>query len=576
MRLGLLQINVTVGALEANRAAILAAARRARELGAELAITSELALTGYPPRDLLERPAFVSRVLATNAELVREIPDGLVLLFGTIDEKSHVEGRPLYNAVLAARRGEIFERAHKRLLPTYDVFDEDRYFEPGDRSPVITVGGARVGVTICEDAWNALPELANRAYGARWYAQARGKAPRYHRNPIDELGRQGVDLIVNSSASPFTIPKREARAQMFARIAHDYRVPIAFVNQVGGNDELIFDGRSAVFSASGDVIARANAFVDDLVVCDLPIGRLEGHASNPSSSQPVATDLASDEEAAYGALVLGTRDYAAKCGFSRAVLGLSGGIDSALTATIAADALGKEHVVGIAMPSRYSSEGSRTDARLLADNLGISFREISIEPMFQSYMDALAPSLEAIAAARAGDVTFENVQARIRGTVLMAISNRTGALLLTTGNKSELGAGYCTLYGDMAGGLAVISDVPKTMVYRLSRYVNRSGERIPRASIEKPPSAELRPDQTDQDFLPPYELLDRVLERFVEDGASRDEIVAEGIAPEVVDRVIALVQGSEYKRRQAAPGLIVTKKAFGIGRRVPIAQKFRE
>jgi NAD+ synthetase len=564
MRLALLQINVTVGALDANGEAILAAARRARELGAEMAITSELAVPGYPPRDLLERPAFVSRVLAKNAELVANVPEGLVLLFGTIDEKSEVEGRPLHNAAIAARRGEVLERAHKRLLPTYDVFDEDRYFEPGESTSILRLGETRVGITICEDAWNALASLAYRAYGGRSYAQAGGKAPRYHDNPVGELAMKGVDLVVNLSASPFTIPKRESRSEMFSQIAQVHHVPIAFVNQVGGNDELLFDGRSALYSKTGDVIARASAFGDDLVICDLEVGG------------PVAPDLASDEEAAYRALLLGVRDYTAKCGFRHVVLGLSGGIDSALTATIAADALGKENVLGVGMPSRYSSEGSRTDARRLAENLGIAYREIPIEPMFQAYLDTLATPLDELARARPGDVTFENIQARIRGTVLMGISNRTGALLLTTGNKSEIGVGYCTLYGDMAGGLAVISDVPKTMVYRLARWVNRASERIPRASIEKPPSAELRPNQTDQDSLPPYELLDKVLERFVEDGAGRDAIVAEGVPVAVVDRVITLVRGSEYKRRQAAPGLIVTKKAFGMGRRMPVAQKFEE
>jgi NAD+ synthase (glutamine-hydrolysing) len=564
MRVALLQINATVGALDANGEAILAAARRARDLGADLAVTSELALTGYPPRDLLERPAFLSRVHAKNAELVGGIPEGLVLLFGTVDEKPDHEGRPLYNAAFAARRGEILARAHKVLLPTYDVFDEDRYFEPGEDTSVVRVGDASIGITICEDTWNDLAQVAYRAYAGRTATGKGAGPPRYHENPVGKLVRRGVDLIVNLSASPFTLPKREARADMFAQIARSHGVPIVFVNQVGGNDELVFDGRSAVFSKTGEVIARAKAFAEDLVICDLEKGG------------PVAPDLASDEDAAYRALTLGTRDYAAKCGFSRVVLGLSGGIDSALTATIASDALGPNRVVGVAMPSRYSSEGSLSDAKHLAENLGISFQEISIEPMFQAHLASLGPPLDALLSAGPGDVTFENVQARIRGTVLMAISNRTGALLLTTGNKSEVGVGYCTLYGDMAGGLAVISDVPKTMVYRLARYVNRSGERIPRASIDKAPSAELRPDQTDQDSLPPYELLDRVLERFVEDGAGRDAIVAEGIPPAVVDRVISLVQNSEYKRRQAAPGIIVTKKAFGIGRRMPIAQKWRE
>jgi len=564
MRVALLQIDVTVGALDENCEAILAAARRARELGAEIGITAELALLGYPPRDLLERPAFVSRALAKNEELVAEIPQGLTLFFGTVDEQAELEGRPLHNAVVVARRGEVLARAHKRLLPTYDVFDEDRYFEPGDHSTIVTVGGVSIGITVCEDAWNDLASLAYRAYGGRPYAQAGGKAPRYHANPVGELLSQGVGLLVNLSASPFTLPKREARAEMFAQMAQVHQVPIAFVNQVGGADELIFDGRSALYSKSGEVLARALPFADDVLVCDLATGGR------------VAPDLASDEEAAYRALLLGVRDYTQKCGFHQVVLGLSGGIDSALTATLAADALGPEQVLGVSMPSRYSSDGSRIDAKHLAENLGIRFREISIEPIFQANLASLASELDALTPPGPGDVTFENVQARIRGTVMMAISNRTGALLLTTGNKSEIGVGYCTLYGDMAGGLAVISDVPKTMVYRLARYVNRDCERIPRASIEKPPSAELRPGQTDQDFLPPYELLDRVLERFVEDGASREEIVAEGIRPEIIDRVLWLVQRSEYKRRQAAPGLIVTKKAFGMGRRMPVAQKFRE
>jgi NAD+ synthetase len=557
-----LQRNFTVGSLEANRDALLAATFRARELGATLAIASELSLLGYPPRDLLERPSFVDQVLAQNRKLIAMLPEDIVLVFGTIDEKKGGDGRPLYNALLVARRGEVIARAHKRLLPTYDVFDEDRYFEPGEGAAWASVEGISLGLTICEDAWNDVTELAYQAYGKGPYAQAGdGGSPRYHVNPVRDVLARPVDLLINVSASPFTIPKRRARPEMFAEIARRHRIPLAFVNQVGGNDELVFDGRSTLFDEKGAVVARASPFAEEILVCDLVTGG------------PVAADFASEEEAAYGALVLGTRDYARKCGFSSAILGLSGGIDSALTAVIAADALGSANVLGVAMPSRYSSEGSRADAQKLAQNLGIQFREISIEPMFDSYLANLADRL---APPRAGDVTFENVQARIRGTVLMAFSNRTGALLLSTGNKSELGVGYCTLYGDMAGGLAVISDVPKTMVYRLARFVNRDAERIPRASIDKPPSAELRPGQLDQDSLPPYPLLDRVLERFVEDGASREEIIAEGISREVVDRVISLIERSEYKRRQAAPGLILTKKAFGLGRRIPIAQAFEE
>jgi NAD+ synthetase len=565
MRIALVQLDVTVGALDANGAAILEGARRAREQGAELAIFGELALPGYPPRDLLDRPAFVRAALAKNDEIVAALPEGITALFGTIDEKADGEGRPLYNAALAARRGAVVARAHKRLLPSYDVFDEDRYFEPGESSARFALGGASVGVTICEDAWNDQPLLAYRASSARSYREAAaGPMPRYRANPVADVVASKIDLLVNVSASPFALSKRTARPQMFSEIAARHHVPVAFVNQVGGYDELLFDGRSTLFGADGRVLARAAAFAEDMVICDVERGG------------PIAADLESDEEAAYRALVMGTRDYARKCGFERAVLGLSGGIDSALTAVIAADAFGPEHVLGVGMPSRYSSPGSRRDAEKLAATIGIGFREIPIEPMFDAYLESLEAPLAALAAASPSDVTFENVQARIRGNVLMAISNRSGALLLTTGNKSELGVGYCTLYGDMAGGLAVISDVPKTMVYRLARYVNRGAERIPRASIEKPPSAELRPGQVDQDSLPPYELLDRVLERFVEDGAGRETIVAEGVPPEVVDRVVTMVQASEYKRRQAAPGLILTKKAFGVGRRMPIAQKFKE
>jgi NAD+ synthase (glutamine-hydrolysing) len=565
MRVALLQLNPTVGALEANCAGILKAAHEARERGADLAITGELAVLGYPPRDLLERPSFVRAAAAANEQLARAVPDGLVLMFGSLDVRAEREGRPLYNAAIVARRGEILARAYKRLLPTYDVFDEDRYFEPGPKPARLEIASRSVAVTICEDAWNDLTPLAYRAYGGGVaHPREDALAPRYHVNPVSDVLGRAANLLVNMSASPFTLPKLRARPEMFAEIARRHGVPVAFVNQVGGNDELIFDGRSTLFGPDGRVLARAASFAEEVLVADLEQGG------------PVARDLETDEDAAYQALVVGTRDYAAKCGFRKVVIGLSGGIDSALTSAIAADALGPDNVLGVAMPSRYSSAGSRDDARDLAARLGIRFREISIEPMFETFLEHLSPPLGELSSPPPNDVTFENVQARLRGTVLMGISNRTGALLLTTGNKSEIGVGYCTLYGDMAGGLAVISDVPKTFVYRLARHVNRSEERIPKTSIEKPPSAELRPNQTDQDSLPPYDLLDRVLERFVEDGAGRDAIIAEGIDPRVVDRVLSLVQSSEYKRRQAAPGLILTKKAFGLGRRMPIAQRFRE
>jgi NAD+ synthase (glutamine-hydrolysing) len=564
MRIALIQINPTVGALDANREAIVRATCRARDLGAGIAIFSELVLPGYPPRDLLERPAFVRAVLDANRRLVEELPDGVTVLFGTVLEQPLKDGKPIHNSVVTARRGQVLARSHKRLLPTYDVFDEERYFEPGASACRIDLDGFCVGLVICEDAWNDVARFSGGANGDAGLAGGGHRGPRYHANPIADVLAARIDLLVNISASPFTLSKGRARAEMLAEIARRRRVPIAFVNQVGGNDELIFDGRSCLFGPDGSVIARAAPFSEEILVADLATGG------------SVAEDFASEEQAAYGALVIGTRDYAQKCGFDRAIVGLSGGIDSALTATIAADALGKRNVLGIAMPSRYSSTGSVEDARALVRNLGIELREVSIEPMFSSFVQNLSSELDALGRAGGSDVTFENLQARIRGTILMAASNRTGALLLTTGNKSELGVGYCTLYGDMAGGLAVISDVPKTLVYRLARYVNRDTERIPRSSIEKPPSAELRPNQIDQDSLPPYDVLDRVLELYVEGGLGRDAIVERGVPVAAVDRVLGLVQASEYKRRQAAPGLILTDKAFGVGRRIPIAQRFRE
>jgi NAD+ synthetase len=459
---------------------------------------------------------------------------------------------------VVARNGKVVARAAKQLLPTYDVFDEARHFEPGTQSSVVQVAGTRVWLSVCEDAW---------ADG--------GQRPRHSvNNPLTGLSAQTADLLINISASPFTLAKRNVRPGLFAQIAQRHGVPVLFVNQVGGHDELIFDGQSAAWSAQGTCIAQAKSFAEDTLLLDLASGgRIEP-----------APDC--DEDAAYQALVVGVRDYLRKCGFSKAVIGLSGGIDSALVATVAADAVGPENVLGVAMPSRYSSAGSLSDARQLADNLGIGFQVIDIEPMFSVYLTQLDPVLNALRSPASHDVTLENIQARIRGNTLMAISNRTGALVLTTGNKSELAVGYCTLYGDMAGGLAVISDVPKTLVYRLAHFINKQGsnrqsshrtsERIPQATIDKPPSAELRPDQKDQDSLPPYEVLDRVLESYVEEQQGFDSIVAQGIDPAVVRAVIGLIERAEYKRRQAAPGLILTRKAFGPGRRIPLANHFSE
>lgn len=561
MRIALLQLNPTVGALKSNADALLDAAKRAAEMGASLAIASELVTTGYPPRDLVEREAFLAEVERENARIVAEIPEKLTLIFGTLEKTATGEGRLLRNAALVAKRGAVLARVHKQLLPSYDVFDEDRYFEPGKPETCVTIEGERVSLSICEDAWNDVVSPLSEA-GAPSLSEA-ARTRRYHQNPLASLAESRTSLLVNLSASPFTLSKMRARPSMYAEIARTHGTFVAFVNQVGGNDELVFDGRSTLFGRDGRVLARAKAFAEEIVTADLDEGG------------PIAKDLESEEEAAYEALVLGVRDYVRKCGFSRVVLGLSGGIDSALVAAIARDALGPDHVLGVAMPSRYSSEGSRSDARALAENLGIEYRELSIEPMFASYEQQLSSWLEDLGKPREGDVTFENVQARIRCAILMAVSNRTGAMVLTTGNKSEIAVGYTTLYGDMAGGLAVISDVPKTMVYRLSRYINRDGERIPVSTIVKPPSAELRANQLDQDSLPPYDLLDRVLELYIEDGLSRDAIVEKTMAPDIVDRIIALVHTSEYKRRQAAPGIFLTRKAFGIGRRMPIAQRFR-
>lgn len=541
MKLALLQRNFTVGNLDGNREAILSAAGQAADQGADLAICSELALLGYPPKDLLERPGFVSATLAATDRLIAECGE-MPVVFGTLG----VEDDQLFNQVVLAASGQVLCRGSKQLLPNYDVFDEQRYFRAGSRLATATVKGRRIALSVCEDAW----------------ARSDSTKGRYTHDPLDELTKDPPDLLINASASPFTLGKRTSRERLFADVARRFRVPVVMVNQVGANDELIFDGRSVCLSADGEVLARAKSFEEDVLVWELGArGRLE-----PMDD--------CDEAASYRALVLGVRDYARKCGFSRAVLGLSGGIDSALVAVIAADALGPEQVLGVAMPTRYSSQGSLDDALAVAKNLGIEFRTIDIDPIFQTYLNELQTPLDAIAAPKEKDVTWENVQARIRGATVMAISNRSGALPLTTGNKSELAVGYCTLYGDMVGGLSVISDVPKTLVYRISRWLNRDGERIPKSSIEKPPSAELRPNQTDQDSLPPYPILDAILERYVEHHQSPEAIIADGFDRATVERVHRLIVTAEYKRRQAAPGLIITDKAFGSGRRLPIARAF--
>jgi NAD+ synthase (glutamine-hydrolysing) len=545
MKIALLQVNPTVGDLAGNAQLILDALRTASASGADLAATPELALVGYLPRDLLLSPGFVRHSWNALEALARDAADLAPVLVGLPEPNPSYEGRPLFNTAVLLRGGRVEQRFRKALLPTYDVFDEDRYFEPYHGPQLLDVAGTRVGISICEDIWN------DRDF---W------KRRRYHHDPIDELAAAGATVVLNMSASPFTAGKHARREAMLGSMASKHHLPIAYVNQFGGNDDLVFDGRSTMFGADGGTIARGRAFDADVVICDTAV----------TTSIAPAGDLGVESEI-WRALVLGTRDYARKCGFHSVVLGLSGGIDSALTAAIAVDALGADHVLGVLMPSPFSSRGSLDDARALASNLGIDTMTLPIEPLMHTFDGVLRAAL----GETPPGVAAENIQARIRGNLLMALSNTRGALLLTTGNKSELSVGYCTLYGDMSGGLAVIADVPKTMVYRVSRWRNATAGRpvLPEATLSKAPSAELRPDQTDQDSLPPYDVLDGILQRHVELHQPAEEIVAAGFDPDTVARVLRLVRLAEFKRKQAAPGLKVTDRAFGTGWRMPIAAK---
>jgi len=542
MRLALLQLNPTIGDLAGNADRI---ERAVRALPAEvdLAITPEMSLTGYPPRDLLLEPGFVARSAELAAVLARHLRDRCPVLLGVPERNPAPQGRPLFNAAALLEEGRIAYWVRKSLLPTYDVFDEDRYFEPSSGGQTIPIAGRRVALSICEDAWN------DRDF---WLKR------RYHVDPIEIADRAGADVLVNMSASPFASGKQDLRERMLSSLARKHDLVVAYVNQVGGNDDLVFDGRSFVVAPSGEVIARARAFREDALVVDLT----KGTAGGPLSA------VEAEEEEIYAALVLGTRDYARKCGFSRVLIGLSGGIDSALTAVIAAEALGAANVLGVLMPSPYSSGGSIDDSLDLARRLGMATETLPIAPIMAAFDDVLAAPF----ARRLPDATEENIQARIRGNLLMALSNKFGALLLTTGNKSELAVGYCTLYGDMSGGLAVIADVPKTMVYRVAAWLNGRREVIPPAILTKAPSAELRPDQTDQDSLPPYDVLDGILDRHIEQHESCEDIVEAGYDPATVRRVLGLVRTAEFKRKQAAPGLKVTDRAFGSGWRMPIAR----
>ncbi|HEY7089932.1 MAG TPA: NAD+ synthase [Tepidisphaeraceae bacterium] len=567
MRLALAQTNPTVGDIAGNSRKIIEFALKARGLAAGLVVFPELSVIGYPPKDLLLKPQFIEDNLTAVRKIASEV-SGIEVIVGYAARNEQPVGRPLHNAVAVLRDGKIASVHYKTLLPTYDVFDESRYFEPGptsERNQLVRVGDLPVGLSICEDLWNDERLIARRLY---------------HQNPIADLSAAGAQVMINASASPFVVGKHDFRLQLFGAQAKQFGRPLIYVNQVGGNDELVFDGNSCVFDAQGNVIAQAKDFEEDLLVVDL--------AGSGTGFQPVrATEHglkthATGIESIYQALVLGLRDYVRKCGFKSVVLGLSGGIDSALTAAIAVAALGKDKVVGVAMPSRFSSDHSVNDARQLAQNLGIEFHIVPIKEEHDAYERTLGPTFTKPPcnpeSPFGDDLTGQNIQARIRGAILMAFSNRYNHLLLTTGNKSEIAVGYCTLYGDMCGGLAVISDVPKTMVWEMARWINKHEGRevIPASSIEKVPSAELRPNQTDQDSLPPYDVLDAIIHRYIEEEKSAAEIVAEGFDAAIVMRVIKMIDRSEYKRRQAAPGLKVTSRAFGFGRRMPIAQNYSQ
>ena len=552
MKIAIAQLNPTIGDISNNAQQIITAAKTAAKQNVRLLLTPELSLCGYPPRDLLLYPRFVEKMGRELEAIATQIPENIAVLVGTVETNPHATSKgqkPLYNSMALIDGRQIQQIFHKRLLPTYDVFDEDRYFEPGYAANYFSLDSLKIGVSICEDLWND-----EQFWGKR----------NYEINPIEELAQLGVDVIVNLSASPYSVGKQKLREAMLNHAAISYQKPILYANQVGGNDDLIFDGNSVAFNNVGEVVCRAQGFESDLVIVELE--QLKSRSYLKKDEETIKTD----NEEIFAALVLGVKDYARKCGFTKVILGLSGGIDSALVAAIASEALGAENVLGVLMPSPYSSDHSISDAMDLVNNLGINSQKLPIKEVMAAYDNLLEP----LFAGTQFGVTEENIQSRIRGNLLMAIANKFGYLLLSTGNKSEMAVGYCTLYGDMNGGLAVIADVPKTRVFELCRWLNRDREVIPTHIINKPPSAELKPEQKDSDSLPPYEILDDILERIVCQHQSVAEIVKAGHDTETVAKVMKLVIRAEFKRRQAPPGLKITDRAFGTGWRMPIASKW--
>jgi len=542
MNIAISQINTTVGDFDGNSDKIVDAWRHADEAGAELLVLPELALCGYPPRDLLAKPAFLRQNQVALDRLAKRGGRAVAVVgYASVNETN--SGRPARNSAAVLRDGQVAALRHKTLLPTYDVFDEDRYFEPATDNTPVEILGKKIGITICEDIWNDEVFLNDRRYG---------------RSPTDELTGGGAELLLNLSASPWNLGKEHSRHVLLSQLSTKAGCPVVYCNLVGGNDELVFDGGSQYYNGHGVLGASGAMFAEDLLLVDT------------ETIVPKSSDTSGDDEKIHKALSLGVRDYLHKCGFASAVIGLSGGIDSAVTAAVAVDALGAENVRGVAMPSQYSSQGSLEDAEHLANALGIQYDVVPIEPVFEQLKSQLREIFEGLNE----DTAEENMQARIRGNILMSMSNKFSSLLLTTGNKSELAVGYCTLYGDMCGGLAVISDLPKTKVYSLAKWINRDHEIIPESTLTKPPSAELRPGQVDQDSLPPYDMLDSILEAYVVDGQDAEAIIASGHDKATVERIIRLINLNEYKRRQAAPGIKITSKAFGVGRRIPVAKRF--